>query len=63
MKRFVQTVIVLLALQIMFPLVTIQAKVVTVDGMKYVIFQGHAVLAECLKRRRGRPGCSRDRFL
>ena len=49
MKRFVQTVIVLLALQIMFPLVTIQAKVVTVDGMKYVIFKGHAVLAECLK--------------
>ena len=49
MKRFVQTVIVLLALPIMFPLVTVQAQEVTVDGMKYVIFQGHAVLAECQK--------------
>lgn len=49
MKRFVQTVIVLLALHIMFPLVSVQAQEVIVDGIKYVIFQGHAVLAECLK--------------
>lgn len=53
MKRYIHTVLVLFALHLMFPSSSAHGQEVIVDGMKYVIFQGHAVLAECMKEEVG----------
>jgi hypothetical protein len=49
MKRFIHTLLVVLVLHVLLPSVSAHGQEVVVGGMKYVIFQGHAVLAECLK--------------